>query len=278
MESSDALLTSVVPGLSRCKWGWLGSSISEPPESQQLGARWRSTPATRISNLERLNLPDAEGADLSGSVETTDTASPFAGVLRSAPGQDAGFRALLLVSRCKPLVAWTSGTVSNQRTTLTASVIEAPVSKLAYFFVTLVGAVPAGGALYLMIKNLLDRADRLGGVLLGVTITISVCMVLVALTPFMVLVFYKDTRPKPAPGKTDDDGEAAVAAAKSDDEEEAEGFGDIIPDDYDEAELAASVDDGGDLDEAYDDGDGEFEDDDYTGFDDDDEYVDFDDE
>ncbi len=146
------------------------------------------------------------------------------------------------------------------------------MSKLAYFFVTLVGAVPAGGALYLMIMNLLDRADRLGGVLLGVTITISVCMVLVALTPFMVLVFYKDTRPKPASRDADDD--AAVAAVGSDDDEEADGFGDVIPDDYDADELAASVDNGDDLDEAYD--DGEFDDD--TGFDDDEEYDDFDDE
>jgi hypothetical protein len=145
------------------------------------------------------------------------------------------------------------------------------VSKLAYFFVTLVGAVPAGGALYLMIKNLLDRADRLGGVLLGVTITISVCMVMVALTPFMVLVFYKDTRPKPAPGKQDDS-DAEGGAIGAGDEEKAEGFDDVIPDDYDEDELAASVDDGDDLDEAYED------DDDDTGFDDDEEYDDFDDE
>ena len=146
------------------------------------------------------------------------------------------------------------------------------MSKLAYFFVTLVGAVPAGGALYLMIMNLLDRADRLGGVLLGVTITISVCMVLVALTPFMVLVFYKDTHPKPAPGKQNDSA-AEDGAIGVDDEEEAEGFADVIPDDYDADELAASVDDDGDLDEAYED-----DDDDYTGFDDDEEYDDFDDE
>lgn len=142
------------------------------------------------------------------------------------------------------------------------------MSKLAYFFVTLLGAVPAGGALYLLIKNFLDRADRLGGVLLGVTVTISVCMVLVALTPFMVLVFYKDSRPAPGPRNKDGDEEGAVAAV-ADDGDEPEGFGDIIPDDYDPDELSAAVDDGGedeDLDEAYDDyddEDGEYDDFDY---------------
>ena len=39
------------------------------------------------------------------------------------------------------------------------------MSKLAFFFLTLVGAVPAGGTLYLLINNLFDRANKLGGVL-----------------------------------------------------------------------------------------------------------------
>ena len=135
------------------------------------------------------------------------------------------------------------------------------MSKIAYFLVTFIGAVPAGGTLYLLIKNFLDRADALGGVLLGVTITAAVCCTLVALTPFMVLVFYKDTRPKLQPRKKD------KGAAAGDEEEasaeEPAGFGDVIPDDYDEDELAASADDGD-----YDDG----------AFDDDDEYDDFDDD
>lgn len=143
------------------------------------------------------------------------------------------------------------------------------MSKIAYFLVTFIGAVPAGGTLYLLIKNFLDRADDLGGVLLGVTITAAVCCTLVALTPFMVLVFYKDTRPKPPPRKKGGDADDEGNADDSVDEEPA-GFGDVIPDDFDEEELSASAND-----DEYD--DGAFDDDDeYGGFDDD-EY-DFDDE
>ena len=68
------------------------------------------------------------------------------------------------------------------------------MSKLAFFFMTLVGAIPAGGALYALIMNILDRANSIGTVLLAVTITATVCTALVVLTPFIVLVFYKDTR------------------------------------------------------------------------------------
>lgn len=137
------------------------------------------------------------------------------------------------------------------------------MSKIAYFFVSFLGAIPAGGTLYLMIQNFLDRADRLGTTLLAVTILISVCMVAVALTPFMILVFYKDPRPKaPARKGDDDDGDEPEAAVVADDDGDDEGFGDVIPDNYDPDELAASVDDeaeGFDDDEYDDDG---FEDDD----------------
>jgi len=138
------------------------------------------------------------------------------------------------------------------------------VSKLAFFFMTLVGAVPAGGALYALIRNLLDRADSLGTVLLAITITATVCTAMVVLTPFIVLVFYKDER-DPAAVQAQKE---STAAASTDDKkvDEADGFGDVIPDDFDEDELAASSDDD----------DGEF-DDDAAAFDDD-EFGDYEEE
>lgn len=143
------------------------------------------------------------------------------------------------------------------------------MSKLAFFFMSLVGAVPAGGALYALIRNLLDRADSIGTVLLAITITATVCTTLVVLTPFIVLVFYKDTRPPVVP-QTEGEAAAQDEAAK---EEEAEGFGDAIPDDFDEEELAASS--GTDEDyESFDDDIESFDDDDYGDYDE--EYEEFD--
>ena len=138
------------------------------------------------------------------------------------------------------------------------------MSKLAFFFMTLVGAVPAGGALYALIRNLLDRADSLGTILLAITITATVCTAMVVLTPFIVLVFYKDERD---PAAVQAQKESAAAASTDDKKvEEADGFGDVIPDDFDEDELAASSDDD----------DGEF-DDDAAAFDDD-EFGDYEEE
>ena len=138
------------------------------------------------------------------------------------------------------------------------------MSKLAFFAMTLVGAIPAGGALYALIRNILDRANDIGTVLLIVTIVASVCTALVVLTPFIVLVFYKDTRLPMAPAP---EGAAAAAPKKADEED---GFGDAIPDDFDEEELAASA---GDDDEFDDDVDA-FDDDDYGDYDE--EYEEFD--
>lgn len=137
------------------------------------------------------------------------------------------------------------------------------MSKLAFFFMTLVGAVPAGGALYALIRNLLDRADSLGTVLLAITITATVCTTLVVLTPFIVLVFYKDER-DPAAVQAQKE---SAAATKDKKPKDADGFGDVIPDDFDEDAVAASSDD-----EDY----GEF-DDDAEAFDDD-ELGDYDEE
>jgi hypothetical protein len=145
------------------------------------------------------------------------------------------------------------------------------VSKLAFFFMTLVGAVPAGGALYALIRILLDRADTIGTVLLAITITATVCTALVVLTPFIVLVFYKDTRMPMAP-QPEDAATSTAAAPKKDDAEE-EGFGDAIPDDFDEEELAASADDDeyGDFDDDGDDDLGDY-DEEYEEFDEDEEF------
>ncbi|MDA0285035.1 MAG: hypothetical protein O3B86_16930 [Planctomycetota bacterium] len=131
------------------------------------------------------------------------------------------------------------------------------MSKLGFFFMTLVGAIPAGGALYALIRNLLDRADSLGTVLLAITITATVCTALVVLTPFIVLVFYKDTRGAFVPLQPGDDEAQSAAAGNA---AEAEGFGDVIPDDFDETELAVT-------DEA---------DEDYESFDDDEDLGDYD--
>ena len=149
------------------------------------------------------------------------------------------------------------------------------MSKLAFFFMTLVGAIPAGGALYALIMNILDRANSIGTVLLAVTITATVCTALVVLTPFIVLVFYKDTRLPMAPQPEGAAAGAAAAPAKADEEE---GFGDAIPDDFDEEELAASADNDdeyGDFDddvEAFDDEDYGDYDEEYEEFDEDEEF------
>ena len=140
------------------------------------------------------------------------------------------------------------------------------MSKLAFFSMTLVGAIPAGGALYALIRNILDRANDIGTVLLIVTIVATVCTALVVLTPFIVLVFYKDTRLPMAPQPQGAAAGAATTPKKADDDE---GFGDAIPDDFDEEELAASASD----DEEFDD---DVDDDDFGDYDD--EYEEFDEE
>lgn len=139
------------------------------------------------------------------------------------------------------------------------------MSKLSYFFVTFIGAVPAGGCLFLLIQNFLNRADVLAKsntFLLGVAIMASVCATLVVLTPFIVLVFYKDNRQILA---TAGAGAAAPGADSGKGEKKSAdgGFDDVIPDDYDEDELAATVEDDAD---------------DYGDLDVDDEYDDFDDD
>jgi len=149
------------------------------------------------------------------------------------------------------------------------------VGKIGYFFTTFVGAIPAGFGLYLLIAEVfLERTEKLTTMLLVISITITVCMALVVLTPFMVLVFYKDTRPKLAAAGA---GAVAGTAAAGGRDDEADGFGDAIPDDFDEEELATSV--GDDFDDEYEEGGGfddEYATDDYDDDDYDDDFEDLD--
>ena len=145
------------------------------------------------------------------------------------------------------------------------------MGKLGYAFTTLIGAIPAGLGLALLIMEVfLKRTEVLSNMLLSVCIVIAVCMALVALTPFMVLVFYKDSRPKLAAA-----GAAAAAggaAAVADRPAAAEDFGDAIPDDFDENELRDSASGGDDDYDDYDD----FEDEGYEEGDYDDDFEDLD--
>lgn len=149
------------------------------------------------------------------------------------------------------------------------------MGKLGYFFTTFVGAIPAGFGLYLLIAEVfLERTEKLTTMLLVISITITVCMALVVLTPFMVLVFYKDTRPKLAAAGA---GAVAGTAAAGGRDDEADGFGDAIPDDFDEEELETSV--GDDFDDEYEEGGGfddEYATDDYDDDDYDDDFEDLD--
>ena len=149
------------------------------------------------------------------------------------------------------------------------------MGKLAYFFTTFVGAVPAGLGLALLIMEVfLKRTEALSTMLLEICIVIAVCLALVVMTPFMVLVFYKDTRPKlAAAGAGVVAAGAGVVAAGSAAASEPAGFDDAIPNDYDEEELAASAgddDDYGDYEGAdyTEDAEGDYDEDDYDDFED----------
>lgn len=147
---------------------------------------------------------------------------------------------------------------------------EVVVGKMAYFFTTFVGAVPAGLGLALLIMEVfLKRTEALSTMLLGICIVIAVCLALVVMTPFMVLVFYKDTRPKLAAAGAGVAASGAAAKAAS----EPAGFDDAIPENFDEEELAASAgdeDDYGDYEGAdyTEDAEGDYDEDDYDDFED----------
>ncbi len=143
------------------------------------------------------------------------------------------------------------------------------MGKTAYFLTTFIGAIPAGFCLYWLVMTFVDHGEVLSHMMLGITITASFFTFLIVLTPLMVLIFYKDTLPKMVKAPK------TAAATTDDDDEEGEGFGDAIPEDFDEEELKASAadDDYDDLDAEFDDGDfdDDFDDEDFGDFDYDDE-------
>lgn len=135
------------------------------------------------------------------------------------------------------------------------------MSKLAYFSITLVGAVPAGGSGYLLVQHFLDHGFSGSPVIVGIAGTALASMFLIVLTPLMVLFWYKSPNagaPKPAATAA-----AEEKAEKEDSKKDAkpakgkkgkdDGFDDAIPDDFNEDELNESADD------AFDAGDEDFE-------------------
>lgn len=122
------------------------------------------------------------------------------------------------------------------------------MSKLSFTAMTLVGALPAGFTLYLLVQHFVNHGVPSANV---VGIAIWVCLAalfLVVITPFIVLIRYKGPEkvaaPAPAKGAKAD---APAAKKKGKDA----GFDDAIPDDFDEEELKASQ-----AEEAYDEEEG----------------------
>lgn len=131
------------------------------------------------------------------------------------------------------------------------------MSKLAFVSMTLVGAAPAGFTLYLLVQHFVDhgvpQANALG---IAVWVTLA-ALFLVVISPFIVLIRYKAPARVAAPAASSAKGETAASKKKAD---AADEFGDAIPEDFDEEELAESQpeeetydDDGGDFDYAEDD-------------------------
>lgn len=136
------------------------------------------------------------------------------------------------------------------------------MSKLAYVLMTLVGAVPAGGTNYLLVKHFLDHGFSGSPIIVAICATAWTATFFTALTPLMVLFWYK------APQSDVVKSTATVASAADDSKPEkptkakkatGEGFDDAIPDDFDEDELNESADDAFDAGEE----DFEFEDDEF---------------
>lgn len=130
------------------------------------------------------------------------------------------------------------------------------MSKLAYVLMTLVGAVPAGGTNYLLVKHFLDHGFSGSPIIVAVCATAWTATFFTALTPLMVLFWYKapqsDTVKSAGAVVPKEDGSKPEKPAKAK-TAKGEGFDDAIPDDFDEDELNESADD------AFDAGDEDFE-------------------
>lgn len=112
------------------------------------------------------------------------------------------------------------------------------MSKLGFTAMTLVGAVPAGFTLYLLVQHFVDHGVPSADIV-GIAVWVSLAaLFLVVITPFIVLIRYKGPEkvaaPTPAKGAKAD---AAPAAKKKG---KGESFDDAIPEDFDEEELKAS--------------------------------------
>lgn len=98
-----------------------------------------------------------------------------------------------------------------------------------------VGALPAAGLAYLTIMAFISYADKMATMLQVVTGTALVCSVLMALSPFAILLFVKSaaaaaeaTAPAAGPAPKSEPSEE-VAAAEEEDELNAEALDDEAP-------------------------------------------------
>ncbi len=152
------------------------------------------------------------------------------------------------------------------------------MSKLAYFFITLIGAIPGGFLCYLIVMYFKDQGFGGSTIMQVACWTTLAAAFAIVLTPLMVVFWYKPAQvtaaaPKPAADSEDDEpapdkkpakaAKAAKAAKGKKRDHEDDGFEDAIPDDFDEEELEASraTDDFEEVDEEnFDYGDDELED------------------
>lgn len=91
------------------------------------------------------------------------------------------------------------------------------MSKLSFFFTTLIAAVPAAFLGYLCVMAFLLSSDKLPPLMMGVVgITLLACVVIVAL-PVSVLLKGRDARKTAGAADSDEKSEAASDAAAEDD-------------------------------------------------------------
>ena len=122
------------------------------------------------------------------------------------------------------------------------------MSKLAYFFITLIGAVPGGFLCYLIVMYFKEQGFG-GPTIVQVAFWAALAAAFaIVLTPLMVVFWYKAPQAEAAPATPADSGDepvadkklAKAAKGKKKPDQEADGFEDAIPDDFDEDELEES--------------------------------------
>lgn len=132
------------------------------------------------------------------------------------------------------------------------TLVSSTVSKIQLFFLSLVGAVPAGFLSYLLAMYLISQPSGASSMVMIITIITLICTAVMTLIPVLVLALYYSNYDPPRPEKgsksKDEDLEEAededATPAKSDDEidaiDEVEGS---------ESDEMLSADDGELLDE-----------------------------